>query len=94
MSRPIVSLPLSCLLLAVSASSQAEVAMSDPPPAIAWYALLIVVFALVIGIGVLVNRREDLDDTSKARVVREGRARTRSKPRVQRNARPTKEFPR
>lgn len=85
MSRPPVSLPLSCVLVVACASAQAQGAMSEAPPAIAWYALLIVVFAVVIVVGLLASRREDHDELPNTK------SETPSKPRAPRKASKTKE---
>ncbi len=86
MPRPTVSLPLFCLLLAACASARADMAPGEAPPALAWYALLIVVFALVIGFGLLPGRRDDTDESPKKPVASKKRPR-----RVPENARHTKE---
>ncbi|WP_295636412.1 hypothetical protein [uncultured Methylibium sp.] len=63
MSRPPVSLLLlPCVPVVAPASARAQAAMSEAPPAIAWYALLIVVFALLVVVGLLASRREDHDE--------------------------------
>lgn len=67
MCRPTVPALLPVLLIAVSTAARAEPLSVDQPPASAWYALLIVVFAAVVVVGLLGSRGDQSGDKADTR---------------------------